>query len=94
MIFDPDGAEHLTRVEFWERVAAISFGAWAIAVPAAARWIVVAIHKLIDRMDALITRFDEYKIEMEGRVTKLETNQHNVMHTLDRLQYRLTDDGK
>lgn len=92
---DSDGPS-LSRAEFWQRVAGISFGVWSLMIPLGI-WM---LSSTFDRSNAasrdaavefvaFAKRFDGYVLAMERRVTIIEERQNRVLKTLDDMDSRL-----
>lgn len=70
------------RADFWQKVAAFTFGLWAIMLPLAAGLIISSVSRFSDR-------FDAYILAMERRVTLLEERQSRVLKVLEDQDGRL-----
>lgn len=68
--------EPLSRADFWQKVAAFTFGLWAIMLPVAAGLVIASVTRFADR-------FDAYVLAMERRVTLLEERQARVLKILE-----------
>ena len=70
------------RAEFWQKVASVTFGIWAIMLPLAAAMVIGSVSKFTDK-------FDQYVLVMEKRVTLLEERQSRVLRILEDQDARL-----
>ena len=82
--------EALSRAEFWQRIAAISFGLWSLMIPIGI-WMIGstferAMKSSIDQASELVAfnkRFEAYVLTMERRITLVEERQSRVLLTLE-----------
>jgi isopropylmalate/homocitrate/citramalate synthase len=79
----------LSRTEFWARVAAALFAAWAFAVPLAVRWVGNTVDDLVRENRQTREAFTAYVQAMEHRTTLIETRQEVVLRTLKDYDDRL-----
>lgn len=78
----------MSQAQFWERAAALAFGAWAIFLPVAAGLVVSAISKFRKQFDDWVREFGTYVVTTEKRLTFLETEHKAVMERLRELNGR------
>jgi hypothetical protein len=80
----------LSRAEFWQRVAGVSFGVWSLMIPLGV-WMLTSTFErtaVISRDSAaefivFVRRFDDYVLLTERRMTIVEERQASVLKTLD-----------
>ena len=101
----PTGGEldtKLDRSEFWQRVAAVSFGLWSLMIPLGV-WILSttfdrALRQSAEQSaDAAMFRknFENYVLNMEKRMTIVEERQNGVLRALNDFDSRIDRlDGK
>jgi hypothetical protein len=81
----------LTRVEFWQRVAGVAFGLWALMIPIGIGMVRSAVGELIQHDKDQAERLNNYVLAMERRVTLIEERQQRVLMTLSEHQAILND---
>ena len=80
----------LSRAEFWQRVAAFSFGLWSLMIPLGI-WMIGntferAMRSSVDQASELVAfnrRFEAYVLNMERRIVLIEERQSRVLITLE-----------
>ena len=86
----------LSKTEFWQRVAGITFGLWSLSIPLGV-WVITS---TFDRSSlsanvaaaefvAFSRRFDNYVLAMERRITIVEERQATVLKTLNEIDTRI-----
>ena len=94
--------EKLGRAEFWQRVAAVSFGLWSLMIPLGV-WILsnsfsAAMRANSDQAaDSAVFRknFEVYVLNMEKRMTIVEERQAVVIRSLNDFDARIDSlDGR
>jgi len=88
--------EPLSRAEFWQRVAGVSFGVWSLMIPLGV-WMLTSTFErtsVISRDAAVefsvfVRRFDAYVLLTERRMTIVEERQARVLKTLDDIDGKL-----
>jgi hypothetical protein len=58
--------------DFWYKIAAVSFGAWAIMIPVGIAMIRGALSRSTMMQEKFLTDFHSYVLQMERRVVALE----------------------
>lgn len=76
--------QSLSKVEFWRRVAALTFSTLAAITSVAATYIGSAFIRLSEK-------FDEYVLSMEKRTILLEERQGRILKVLEDQDSRLDD---
>lgn len=79
-----DDGPSLSKAEFWQRAAAFSFGAWALALPVAAGAVVSVVLNMSKS-------FDSYVLTMERRIVLLEERQSRVLQVLQEHSKEIRD---
>ena len=93
---EPPGKEALSRAEFWQKVAAISFGLWSLMIPFGI-WMLSnvferAVKNTIEQASELVLfnrRFEAYVLQAERRLTLIEERQGRVIHSLEMIEETL-----
>jgi len=96
----PPEKEALSRAEFWQRVAGISFGLWSLMIPIGI-WMIGntfehAMKSSLEQANELANfnrRFELYVLTMERRIVLVEERQSRVLATLEALAV-LREKGK
>ena len=81
--------QSITKWEFWQKAAAVCFGAWALMIPLGITMLKEGVGEAYNRQKVLITKFDAYQLSMERRVIVLEDRQLRVLEILKDLDRRL-----
>jgi uncharacterized membrane protein YeiB len=81
----------LTRVEFWQRAAALAFGLWAIMIPVGVGMIRNVVAELVEHDRQQADQMSAYVLAMERRVTLIEERQQRVLQTIAEHQAQITE---
>ena len=93
---EPPEKEALSRAEFWQRIAAFSFGLWSLMIPFGI-WMLGNVFEraaktTIDQASELVLfnrRFEVYVLQVERRLTLIEERQGRVLHSIDAIEETL-----
>ena len=89
-MIEPPEKEALSRAEFWQRIAAFSFGLWSLMIPFGI-WMLGnvferAARTTLEQASELVLfnrRFEVYVLQVERRLTLIEERQGRVLHSLE-----------
>lgn len=93
---EPPEKEALSRAEFWQRIAAFSFGLWSLMIPFGI-WMLGnvferAARTTLEQASELVLfnrRFEVYVLQVERRLTLIEERQGRVIHSLEMIEETL-----
>ena len=92
MVHDPE-TEALSKAEFWQRIAAFSFGLWSLMIPVGI-WMIGntferAMKSSVEQASELIVfnrRFEAYVLQMERRLVIVEERQSRLISSLSSIE--------
>jgi len=93
---EPPEKEALSRAEFWQRIAAFSFGLWSLMIPFGI-WMLGnvferAARTTLEQASELVLfnrRFEVYVLQVERRLTLIEERQSRALHSLETIEETL-----
>jgi len=95
-MIEPPAKEALSRAEFWQRIAAFSFGLWSLMIPFGI-WMLGnvferAARTTLEQASELVLfnrRFEVYVLQVERRLTVIEERQSRVLHSIEAIEETL-----
>jgi hypothetical protein len=73
----------MSDTDFWLKLAAASFGLWAVMIPIGVSLIRSAIAQTATTQEKFLSDFHAYVLQMERRVTTLEQELRHVTRSID-----------
>jgi len=77
--------EAVARTDFWMKVAGVTFGLWAMAIPLAAMWLRDAIHESAIAHATLAREFRDHLLANSTALALIQERQNVLLLRLQRL---------